>query len=398
MFKKVAIGISGGVDSAVAALLLKRRVFLGFNVSGVFMQNWDIRDEKGICSSEEDFKDAQYVCDKLGIKLHHVNFVKQYWNEVFCQLVKEYEMGATPNPDVLCNRNVKFNYFYKYAMENLGADAIATGHYANTSFGPYLEKYEPDKAIKLLLAKDVRKDQTFFLCQIRQDTLRKTMFPLGNFSKFEVKHMAAENNLERIALKPESMGICFIGSRNFQDFIREYISDKPGNFVDIDTGQIVGHHNGIHQWTLGQRSRISGVPEAYFIARKDVERNIIYVASGTDHPILLSDLFFTGVPHWIHSEPPELQSSNILECNFKFQHTQHWKPCEVCKTTHGLTVKLYEEKRALTNGQYAVFSKDGECLGSAKIITTPITSFSYNYNLDKYEGRNLDVERNKIAT
>lgn len=382
MFKKVAVGISGGVDSSIAALILKTK---GFNVQGVFMQNWDIRDEKGVCSSEEDFKDAQFVCNKLGINLHHVNFVKQYWNEVFCDLIKEYESGNTPNPDILCNRNIKFNYFYKYAIGELGCDAIATGHYANSSFGQFLEKYESNKAVKLLLAKDSKKDQTFFLCQVRQEMLRKTMFPLGSLTKIEVKQLALDNDLERIALKPESMGICFIGSRNFQNFIKEYISDKSGDFVDIDTGKVVGKHEGIHKWTLGQRTRISGVPVAYFVGRKDVENNIIYVSSGTDHSLLYSDLFFTGNPHWIHSEPSELQSGYILECYFKFQHSETWKHCHVCKVEKGLVVKLDEEKRALTNGQYAVFSRNGECLGSAKIKTTPISRFSYNYDVDKYK-------------
>ncbi|XP_057657492.1 mitochondrial tRNA-specific 2-thiouridylase 1 [Diorhabda carinulata] len=382
MFKKVAVGISGGVDSSIAALLLKRK---GFNVQGVFMQNWDIRDEKGVCSSEEDFKDAQFVCNKLGIKLNHVNFVKQYWNEVFCDLIKEYESGNTPNPDILCNRNIKFNYFYKYAIGELGCDAIATGHYANSSFGRFLEKYESNKAVKLLLAKDSKKDQTFFLCQVRQEMLRKTMFPLGNLTKLEVKQLAVDNDLERIASKPESMGICFIGSRNFQDFIKEYIPDKSGDFVDIDTGKVVGKHEGIHKWTLGQRTRISGLPVAYFVGRKYVENNIIYVASGTDHSLLHSDLFFTGEPHWIHSEPSELQCNYILECNFKFQHTENWKRCQICKIENGLVVKLDEEMRALTNGQYAVFSKNGECLGSAKIKTTPISRFSYNYDVNKYK-------------
>ncbi|KAG5886805.1 hypothetical protein JTB14_031448 [Gonioctena quinquepunctata] len=376
MFKKVAVGISGGVDSAVAALLLKQK---GFDVQGVFMQNWDIRDEKGVCSSEEDFKDAQLVCEKLDIKLHHVNFVKEYWNEVFCPLIKEYQSGLTPNPDVLCNRNVKFNHFYKFAREVLNVDVIATGHYAKTDFGPFLEKFNSDKGVKLLLAKDKRKDQTFFLCQIRQEALRRTIFPLGDLTKSEVKHMAIDNGLEKIAVKPESMGICFIGSRNFQDFIQEYISDKPGDFVDIDTAKIVGQHKGIHQWTLGQRTKLPGLPMAYFTAQKDAEKNIIYVAQGTDHPILYTDILFTSQPHWIHSQPPELATGHTLECQFKFQHTQDWAPCEICQTSRGITVRLLEEKRAITGGQYAVFSKDGECLGSAKILNSGVSNFSSNY-------------------
>ncbi|CAH1117218.1 unnamed protein product [Phaedon cochleariae] len=391
MFKRVVIGISGGVDSAVAALLLKNK---GFSVHGVFMQNWDIRDEKGACSSEEDYADAQFICEKLNIKLHHVNFVKEYWTEVFSKLIGDYELGFTPNPDILCNRNIKFNYFYKYALEKLDADAIATGHYAKTSFGPYLEDYEPNKDVRLLFAKDKRKDQTFFLCQIKQEPLRKTMFPLCDITKSEVKHMAIEHGLEKIAVKPESMGICFIGSRNFQNFIQEYISDKPGNFVDIDTGKIVGQHKGVHQWTLGQRTKLPGLPMAYFIARKDVKNNIAYVAQGTNHPILNSDLLFTHKPHWINKRPTELESGDILECQFKFQHTHPWIPCQVCETRKGLTVKLSEEVRAITGGQYAVFSKNGECLGSAEIANAGVSKFSIAYSNKEFIQDHTD-EKNK---
>ncbi|XP_023017440.2 mitochondrial tRNA-specific 2-thiouridylase 1 isoform X1 [Leptinotarsa decemlineata] len=377
MFRKVAVGISGGVDSAVAALLLKQKCF---EVQGVFMQNWDIRDEKGVCSSEEDYKDAKFVCETLNIKLHHVNFTKEYWNDVFCPLIKDYQSGLTPNPDVLCNRKIKFNYFYKFAREVLKVDAIATGHYAKTNFDPFMENFDPDGSARLLLAKDTKKDQTFFLCQIQQEALKRTIFPLGDIMKSEVKNIARNNGLEKISLKPESMGICFIGSRKFQDFIQEYIPDRPGVFVDIDTGRVVGEHNGIHQWTLGQRARLPGLAMAYFIAQKDAEKNIIYVAQGTDHPILYTDLFFTGQPHWIHSRPQELVQGNILECLFKFQHTQEWIPCEICETPLGITIRLSREKRAITGGQYAVFAKNGECLGSAKIRNSGVSKFSCNYS------------------
>ncbi|CAH2006497.1 unnamed protein product [Acanthoscelides obtectus] len=372
MFKKIAVGISGGVDSAVAALLLKQR---GYEVHGVFMQNWDIMDEKGTCTLQADYNDALYVARKLDIKLHHVNFVKHYWNEVFCALVKEYESGFTPNPDVLCNRNIKFNYFLEYAKTKLQADAIATGHYARNTFGLFLENYDPEKNAKLLLAKDAVKDQTFFLCQIPQNALKQCMFPLGDLTKNMVKKIANANGLEKISRKPESMGICFIGSRNFQEFIQDYIKDEPGDFVDIDTGQVMGKHKGIHQWTLGQRARLGGLPVAYFIARKDVEKNIIYIASGTKHPILYTNLFFTSEPYWIYSKPKDLEENYILDCQFKFQHTQHWVPCKICQSTSGLTVKLNTYKRAVTAGQYAVFAKDGECLGSAKIVNSGVTNF-----------------------
>ncbi|XP_050305844.1 mitochondrial tRNA-specific 2-thiouridylase 1 [Anthonomus grandis grandis] len=396
MIRRVALGISGGVDSAVAALLLKNK---GYDVQGVFMKNWDIADEKGSCRADEDYKDASYICNQLNIKLHHVNFVKEYWNEVFCNLIKEYESGMTPNPDILCNRNVKFNYFYKYAMEHLKADAIATGHYARTSFGPYLENFNPNESVRLLRAEDARKDQTFFLCQVRQEALRRTMFPLGDLIKFEVKQLAAQNNLEKIALKHESMGICFIGSRNFQEFIQEYIEDKPGKFVDIDTGEVVGEHKGLHQWTLGQRSRLHSLPDAYFICRKSLQDSIIYVAQGTNHPALYSSLFFTLPPHWIHSQPKELQRGELLQCEFKFQHTQTWAPCRILQSDEGLVVRLEYPKRALTPGQYAVFYKDKECLGSSRILNAGVSDFMLNYNVKRAEISSIKEESvNKVVS
>ncbi|KAL3288608.1 hypothetical protein HHI36_003045 [Cryptolaemus montrouzieri] len=383
-FRRVIVAISGGVDSAVAALLLKLK---GFSVEAIFMKNWDIVDEKGYCSSEVDYGDAVDLCKLLNIKLHEVNFVKQYWNEVFCDLVKDYSEGLTPNPDILCNRNIKFNYLYDYVIHNLKADAIATGHYACTSFGSYLDKYNSNEAVRLLKAKDSKKDQVFFLSQVNQEALRRTMFPLGAYLKSEVKSIARQNGLEKFANKKESMGICFIGSRDFQDFIREYMENEPGDFIDVDDGKVVGQHEGIHQWTLGQRARISGLIEAYFISRKNVKENTILLARGTNHPFLYSSLFFTSKPHWITAKPKELQDEDILECDFKFQHSQDWVPCIVFECTQGLIVQLKNPKRALTPGQYAVFCKGNECLGSARITRTPLTKFSLDY---------LNMKLNKV--
>ncbi|XP_071054112.1 mitochondrial tRNA-specific 2-thiouridylase 1 isoform X2 [Onthophagus taurus] len=332
------------------------------------MQNWDIADEKGVCSADQDYKDTSIVCEKLNIPLTHLNFVKEYWNEVFLNLIKEYETGSTPNPDILCNKNLKFNYFYNHAIENLEADAIATGHYAANSFGAYLENYDPNQNAKLLLPRDKIKDQTFFLSQINQNALRKTMFPLSELTKPEVKALAVQNGLEIVAKKKESMGICFIGNRNFQDFISEYIEDKEGNFIDIDTGEIVGKHNGIHHWTLGQRSRIAGIPKGYFIAQKNVENNSIYVALGSEHPSLYTQTFCTSKPHWICDQPKDLETSNVFNCQFRFQHTHETTDCNLFETDQGLIGRLSKPVKAITEGQYAVFYKNNECLGSGKIV------------------------------
>lgn len=202
------VGISGGVDSAVTALLLKNK---GFNVTGIFMKNWDIRDETGKCAVEKDYEDARWICNKLKIPLIQIDFVKEYWNEVFSDLIEKYQTGYTPNPDILCNKNIKFNKFFDVAFNRFQADAIATGHYANTSFGPYLENYKEDTNVHLLQAHDNSKDQTFFLNQIPQQTLRRCMFPLGNYLKNHVKTIAKEAGLHKIAQKKESMGICFVG-------------------------------------------------------------------------------------------------------------------------------------------------------------------------------------------
>lgn len=276
MFKNVVVAMSGGVDSAVAALFLKNK---GFNVTAVFMKNWDIVDETGHCVAEKEYNDAELVCKKLEVPLIQVNFVKEFWNNVFSDFMKDYELGLTPNPDMQCNKRIKFDMFYNFARDKLNADAIATGHYARTSFGPYLEKFKPDSNVMLMQAKDLKKDQSFFLSQVSQEPLRCTMFPLGDYIKKDVKEIAASAGLHSIAQKKESMGICFIGSRHFQEFISEYIEDKPGDFIDLDTGLVVGKHNGFHHWTVGQGCRISGMDHAYFVLRKQLKNNVIYVVS-----------------------------------------------------------------------------------------------------------------------
>ncbi|XP_015117009.1 mitochondrial tRNA-specific 2-thiouridylase 1 [Diachasma alloeum] len=369
MFRNIVVGLSGGVDSAVAALLLKRK---GFNVTAVFLRNWDTADETGKCLADEDYKDAEYVARKINIPLVEVNFVKEYWHEVFTYLLESYESGCTPNPDIMCNKNIKFKKFYDFARENLKADAIATGHYAISSFGPYLEDYKPGAKMKLLHAVDRKKDQTFFLSQVSQESLQRCMFPVGGLLKSDVKKLAIEADLRAIAQKPESMGICFIGTRTFQNFIPHYLENKPGNFVNYDTGEVVAQHQGIHYWTLGQRCRIAGAYEKFFVLRKDVKTNDILVVPGTDHPALFSRILVTSKPHWIREEPEQLIDSwTILNCEYRFQRNEKLCPCIVYKSLSDKLIIISErEKRAISPGQFVVLYLNDECLGSAPIVHT----------------------------
>nr|XP_045581350.1 mitochondrial tRNA-specific 2-thiouridylase 1-like [Procambarus clarkii] len=317
-FSRVVLGMSGGVDSAVSALLLKRK---GYEVIGVFMRNWDEKDEKGQCTGDVDAEDAEWVCRRLDIPFREVNFVKEYWNDVFMYMIEEYKAGFTPNPDIMCNKKIKFSPFLQYAKDNFNSEVIATGHYARTSYDDDLKNYDPKKGARLLQGIDRLKDQTFFLSQISQNSLQHTMFPLGDYNKDVVRKIAESANLDRVAKKRDSTGICFIGSRNFQEFISQYIEDKPGNFIDLDSREVVGTHRGIHQWTVGQRCNIGPFPQPYFVAEKHPEANNIYVVAGTNHPALFTSIVFTEPIYWIHSPPSHLFTMGQLECHFRFQNT-----------------------------------------------------------------------------
>ncbi|XP_060823928.1 mitochondrial tRNA-specific 2-thiouridylase 1 isoform X1 [Bombus pascuorum] len=393
MFKKVIVGISGGVDSAVSALLLKNK---GFNVTGVFMKNWDIKNETGFCQTEEDYEDAQWVCKKLDIPFVEVNFVKEYWNNIFSYLTEQYENGYTPNPDILCNKYIKFDHFFNFARIKLQADAIATGHYVRTSFGSYLEHFKPDTNVSLLQARDARKDQTFFLSQVPQQALRYSMFPLGEYLKKDVKQIAQKAGLDKIALKKESTGICFVGKRNFQNFISEYISDKPGDFVDLDNGRVVGKHMGFHHWTIGQNIRISGLPAAYYVYKKDINTNNIIVVKGTHNSALYSEFVITGTPYWISSEPEFNSFSRLLNCDFRFQHVDPLVPCTVHKNLKNqLIIQLSQPLRALTEGQFITLYKGMECLGSAVISYCGPSYYNLNQEvkMEHYRGNNETQEQ-----
>lgn len=365
--RRIVCGISGGVDSAVSAHILKKK---GYDVVGLFMRNWDARNEKGHCVTEEDREDATFVCKHLGIPLYEVDFVKQYWNEVFSEMIRDYQNGITPNPDILCNRRVKFNHFVDYATNKLGGHAIATGHYARTSVGYDLHQVDSQEGVSLLCANDKEKDQTFFLSQIKQWALQRTIFPLGNLTKTKVKEIAASIGMQKLAQKKESMGICFIGSRNFQDFIEEYIEPKQGNFIDIETGKVVGTHKGTHYWTLGQRCNLGGLASAYFVAQINPVTQDVHVAPGTDHPALFSQTFQTGPVHWIKQTSYYEQPVESFDTMFRFQHAHPLIGCS-CKLRKngGYTVTLVRPMRAVTPGQYAVFYSDNICLGSARILS-----------------------------
>ncbi|EDW78296.1 uncharacterized protein Dwil_GK16353 [Drosophila willistoni] len=362
MIRNVVVGISGGVDSAISAHLLKER---GYNVLGVFMRNWDENDEAGRCSGELDLKDAEWACQRLDIELRQVNYVKQYWMAVFTQFLDDYQQGLTPNPDILCNKHIKFDLFHTHCRERLQYDAVATGHYAANSWGNYLEQQLQGEEPRLLIPQDKFKDQTFFLSGISQRSLRHTMFPLGCMLKTEVKQLARQIGLQRLAEKRESTGICFVGKRNFKSFIGEYLSPRPGPFIDIDTGCEVGQHEGIHQWTIGQRCRLSSFLQPYFVARKEPLRNIIYVASGHEHPALHSNRLTIDPINWLCSTAKtRYVQEGRLRCRFRFQHTKPLVNCSIIEEE----VVLDSPLRAITPGQYAVFYDDQACLGSARIL------------------------------
>ncbi|XP_076153260.1 mitochondrial tRNA-specific 2-thiouridylase 1 [Alosa pseudoharengus] len=402
--KHVVCAMSGGVDSSVSALLLKRR---GYYVTGVFMKNWDSLDEKGVCTTERDCEDAYKVCRQLDIPFHQVSYVKEYWHEVFSNLLKEYQRGRTPNPDIICNKYIKFKHFCQYALDSLGADAMATGHYARTSLEDedvfyqrhvppppqtlFRDRFEIRNPVRLFQGADRFKDQTFFLSQVSQDALRRTIFPLAGLTKDFVKKMAAEAGFGHVLKKKESMGICFIGERNFEDFILEYLEPKLGNFVSIETGKVMGTHKGWFTFTLGQRARIGGQRDAWFVVDKDITTNDIFVAPTTNHPALLRDTLRTDRFHWIAEEPPaEFVRTKMMECRFRFQHQMPLTPCTVTLNQDGsVWVMTAQPLRALTPGQFAVLYKGDECLGSGKIMSLGPSEFTLQQGRQRLATRAL---------
>lgn len=350
---KVICAISGGVDSAVAALLLLRA---GYRVEGLHMSNWD--DDDGYCSAARDWRDARQVCAELGIPLHHVNFAAEYREQVFADFLREYAAGRTPNPDVLCNREIKFGVLLTYASR-LGGDRIATGHYARATAEGRLRK-----------GADPGKDQSYFLHQVPSAALSHALFPLGELRKGEVRRIGHEASLP-VHNKPDSTGICFIGERPFRQFLARFLPEHPGN-VETPEGRVVGRHHGLAYYTIGQRrglgigGRSGARGDPWYVARKDCARNALIVAQGRAHPLLWSSGLDTETPHWIAAEPPAL-SGGELRCSVKTRYRQRDRGCTVRRLNDGLRVHLDAPEWAVTPGQYAVFYAGDECLGGAAI-------------------------------
>lgn len=352
----VVIGMSGGVDSSVAALLLKQQ---GYKLIGIFMKNWDEKDEFGECTATKDSEDARKVCEVLDIPFYTVNFVSKYWDNVFSYFIDELKKGRTPNPDILCNKEIKFKAFLDYAMM-LGADYIATGHYARVDY--------QDGQYQLLKGVDSKKDQTYFLCMLGQQQLAKALFPLGNMDKSEVKEIAMKAGFDT-AYKKESTGICFIGERNFKTFLKNYLPAQPGNIMTL-TGEVVGKHEGLMYYTMGQRKGLGiggqGTGESWFVVDKELQNNILYVVQGDNHPYLYSERITVTDLHWISDIKPQGE----LKCMAKFRYRQPDQGVTVRMTSDNSCEVVFDEhQRAITPGQFAVFYDGDVCLGAGIIDT-----------------------------
>lgn len=354
---RVVVGMSGGVDSSVTALLLKEQ---GYDVVGIFMKNWDDTDENGFCTATEDYQDVAKVAEQIGIPYYSVNFEKEYWERVFEYFLAEYRQGRTPNPDVMCNKEIKFKAFLEYALQ-LGADYIATGHYAQI-------KKQSDGTVRMLRGRDNNKDQTYFLSQLSQKQLKKAMFPLGGMDKSEVRQIAEQANLAT-AKKKDSTGICFIGEKNFKHFLSQYLPATKGNMLTLD-GQIKGQHDGLMYYTIGQRQGLGiggggKTQEPWFVVGKELTTNTLYVGQGFHHEQLYSThLKATDIHFTIDEKLPQ-----TFDCTAKFRYRQPDVPVKVALSEDQTTAKVTfsEPVRAVTPGQAVVFYHNEECLGGGLI-------------------------------
>ncbi|KAA5970731.1 tRNA 2-thiouridine(34) synthase MnmA [Pantoea sp. M_9] len=355
--KKVIVGMSGGVDSSVSAWLLQQQ---GYQVEGLFMKNWEEDDGEEYCTAADDLADAQAVCDKLGIKLHKINFAAEYWDNVFEHFLDEYKAGRTPNPDILCNKEIKFKAFLEFAADDLGADYIATGH--------YVRRADVAGRSQLLRGLDGNKDQSYFLYTLSHQQIAQSLFPVGELEKPEVRRIAAELDLIT-AKKKDSTGICFIGERKFRDFLGRYLPAQPGEIETVE-GDIVGEHQGLMYHTLGQRKGlgIGGRKESnddpWYVVDKDVARNRLIVAQGGAHPRLMSVGLIAQQLHWVDRQPV----TSPLRCTVKTRYRQSDIPCEILPLGDDrIEVRFDEAVAAVTPGQSAVFYLGDVCLGGGII-------------------------------
>lgn len=361
---KIIVGLSGGVDSSVAAL---RLLEAGHEVRGLFMKNWEEDDQQGYCAALADLDDAQAVADKLGIPLHTINFSYEYWERVFKRFLKEYDTGLTPNPDILCNREIKFKEFMEHAAA-LDADAIATGHYAGIESEP--------GGYALLRGKDGNKDQSYFLYTLGQRQLSRSIFPLAEMDKPTVRREARRAGFVT-SDKKDSTGICFIGERRFREFLSAYLKPNPGEIRDLGDRNL-GEHDGLMYYTLGQRQGlgIGGAGEAWYVARKDLGNNMLYVAQGHNHPALFSLWLIATELSWVSGSPPEVP----FRCAAKIRYRQADQTCVIeSMSGDACRVRFEAPQRAVTPGQSIVFYEDEKCLGGGVIqdceaLAAPVTS------------------------
>ncbi|MBY6063105.1 tRNA 2-thiouridine(34) synthase MnmA [Pseudidiomarina sediminum] len=355
--KKVIVGMSGGVDSSVSAYLLLQQ---GYQVEGLFMKNWEEDDTDEYCAAATDLADAEAVCEKLGIVLHTVNFAAEYWDNVFEYFLEEYRAGRTPNPDIMCNKEIKFKAFLEFAAEALGADFIATGH--------YVRRREHEGKYQLLRGLDSNKDQSYFLYTLSHEHVAQTLFPVGELEKPEVRRIAEAQDLVT-ADKKDSTGICFIGERKFKDFLQTYLPARPGAIESVE-GEVLGQHEGLMYHTLGQRKglHIGGLANAgddpWYVVDKDVARNVLVVAQGKDHPRLYSKGLIAGQLHWVDRVGPQ----QPMQCAVKTRYRQADIACTLTPLEDGnVRVEFAEPVAAVTPGQSAVFYQDEVCLGGGII-------------------------------
>ncbi|MFW0003992.1 MAG: tRNA 2-thiouridine(34) synthase MnmA [Coxiella endosymbiont of Dermacentor nuttalli] len=352
----IAVGLSGGVDSSVAAFILKKA---GYKIFGLFMQNWEFDKEDSFCTAEQDLSDAKAVADHIGIPLYTVNFSKEYWGNVFQRCLDEFIKGRTPNPDVWCNREIKFKSLLEYA-KNLGADSLATGHYANLQ--------EEHGYFKLLKAHDKNKDQTYFLYLLNQYQLAHSLFPLSNYQKPDVRAIARDAGLITHA-KKDSTGICFIGKRKFKEFLNEFLLAQPGN-MKTPEGKIVGRHHGVMFYTRGQRrglhigGRSDSKEKPWYVIDKNIKCNVLIVSQDHNHPLLYTKELICSNLHWVQGTPPSLP----LICNAKTRYRQKDQSCIVSLLeTDQCRVEFEKPQWAVTSGQSVVFYLGNQCLGGGII-------------------------------